>query len=52
MRKKNNFTWGPEQQQVFEQMKQEIVCAVSLGAVWTGFKEHPLCCCWRKRPHL
>jgi len=34
MRKKNNFMWGPEQQQVFEQIKQEIACVVALGPVW------------------
>ncbi|KFV20410.1 hypothetical protein N340_14153, partial [Tauraco erythrolophus] len=35
-RKKNNFTWGPEQQQAFEQIKQETVHAVALGPVRTG----------------
>jgi len=34
MRKKNNFMWGPEQQQVFEQIKQEIACVAALGPVW------------------
>ncbi|GAB0186561.1 hypothetical protein GRJ2_001121400 [Grus japonensis] len=34
--KKNNFKWGPEQQQAFEQIKQEIVHAVALGPVWAG----------------
>ena len=34
-RKKNDFTWGPEQQQAFEQIKQEIARAVALGPVWT-----------------
>ncbi|KAF4804104.1 hypothetical protein TURU_010594 [Turdus rufiventris] len=34
--KKNHFKWSPEQQQVFEQIKQEIACAVSLGPVQTG----------------
>ncbi|KAF4794899.1 hypothetical protein TURU_097771 [Turdus rufiventris] len=34
--KKNNFKWGPEQQQAFEQIKQEIVHAVALGTVRTG----------------
>jgi len=38
--------WGPEQQQAFEQIKQEIVCAVALGLV------HPLHHCWRERSHL
>ena len=32
--KKNGFTWGPEQQQAFEQIKQEIASAVALGPVW------------------
>ncbi|GAB0209508.1 hypothetical protein GRJ2_003416500 [Grus japonensis] len=35
-RKKNDFKWGPEQQQAFEQIKQEIVHAVALGSVWAG----------------
>ena len=30
--KKYDFVWGPEQQQVFEQIKQ-IACAVALGPV-------------------
>ncbi|KQK85533.1 hypothetical protein AAES_39441 [Amazona aestiva] len=34
--KKNDFKWGPEQQQAFEQIKREIVHAVALGAVRTG----------------
>jgi len=33
---KNNFTWDPEPQQAFEQIKQERVHAVALGPVWTG----------------
>ncbi|KFV20605.1 hypothetical protein N340_02527, partial [Tauraco erythrolophus] len=32
----NNFEWGPEQKQAFEQIKQEIVHAVALGPVRTG----------------
>ncbi|KAK4815629.1 hypothetical protein QYF61_005191 [Mycteria americana] len=32
-RKKNNFKWGPEQQQAFQQITQEIVHAVALGPV-------------------
>ncbi|RMC18103.1 hypothetical protein DUI87_04982 [Hirundo rustica rustica] len=32
-RKKNNFHWGPEQQQAFAQIKQEIAHAVALGPV-------------------
>ncbi|GAB0186047.1 hypothetical protein GRJ2_001070000 [Grus japonensis] len=34
--KKNDFKWGPEQQQAFEQIKQEIVHAVALGPVRAG----------------
>ncbi|RMC19617.1 hypothetical protein DUI87_03177 [Hirundo rustica rustica] len=34
--KKNNFHWGPEQQQAFAQIKQEIAHAVTLGPVRTG----------------
>ncbi|KFV50865.1 hypothetical protein N328_01767, partial [Gavia stellata] len=34
--KKKGFEWGPEQQQAFEQIKQEIVCAVALGTVQGG----------------
>ncbi|KFQ56251.1 hypothetical protein N333_12674, partial [Nestor notabilis] len=34
-RKKNDFKWGPEQQQAFEQIKREIVHAVALGPVRT-----------------
>ncbi|XP_077047169.1 serine/threonine-protein kinase PAK 3-like [Agelaius phoeniceus] len=35
-RKKNNFPWGPEQQQAFAQIKQKITHAVALGPVRTG----------------
>ncbi|XP_051645342.1 uncharacterized protein LOC127471896 [Manacus candei] len=35
-RKKNNFQWGPEQQQAFRQIKQEIAHAVALGPVRMG----------------
>ncbi|RMC20506.1 hypothetical protein DUI87_01357 [Hirundo rustica rustica] len=35
-RKKNDFHWGPEQQQAFAQIKQEIAHAVALGPVMTG----------------
>ncbi|RMB97385.1 hypothetical protein DUI87_26113 [Hirundo rustica rustica] len=35
-RKKNDFHWGPEQQQAFPQIKQEIAHAVALGPVRTG----------------
>ncbi|RMC21150.1 hypothetical protein DUI87_02008 [Hirundo rustica rustica] len=33
--KKNNFHWGPEQQQAFAQIKQEIAHAVALSPVRT-----------------
>ncbi|GAB0177443.1 hypothetical protein GRJ2_000209500 [Grus japonensis] len=33
---KNDFKWGPEQRQAFEQIKQEIVHAVALGPVRAG----------------
>ena len=36
MRKKYNFVHGPEQQQAFEQMKQEIAHAMALGPVQMG----------------
>jgi len=36
MWKKYNFVWGPEQQQAFEQIKQEIACGMALGPVHTG----------------
>ncbi|KGL94172.1 hypothetical protein N301_14232, partial [Charadrius vociferus] len=35
-RKKNEFMWGPEQRQAFEQIKREIVHAVALGPVRAG----------------
>ncbi|KFW02918.1 hypothetical protein N327_11823, partial [Fulmarus glacialis] len=35
-RKKNDFKWGPEQQQALEQIKREIVHAVALGPVRAG----------------
>jgi len=35
-RKKNDFEWGPEQRQAFEQIKWEIVHAVALGPVQSG----------------
>ncbi|RMC19115.1 hypothetical protein DUI87_03719 [Hirundo rustica rustica] len=34
--KKNDFHWGPEQQQAFAQIKQEITHVVALGPVRTG----------------
>ncbi|RMC18957.1 hypothetical protein DUI87_03556 [Hirundo rustica rustica] len=34
--KKNDFHWGPEQQQAFTQIKQEIAHVVALGPVRTG----------------
>ncbi|GAB0208768.1 hypothetical protein GRJ2_003342500 [Grus japonensis] len=33
---KNNFKWGPEQRQAFEQIKQEIVHAIPVGPVQAG----------------
>ncbi|RMB93974.1 hypothetical protein DUI87_29561 [Hirundo rustica rustica] len=36
--KKNDFHWGPEHQQAFAQIKQEIAHAVALGPVRTGPK--------------
>ncbi|RMC19912.1 hypothetical protein DUI87_03478 [Hirundo rustica rustica] len=35
-RKKNDFYWGPKQQQAFVQIKQEIAHAVALSPVRTG----------------
>ncbi|KAK4806835.1 hypothetical protein QYF61_005631 [Mycteria americana] len=35
-RKKNNFKWGPEQRQAFDQTKWETVHAVALGPVRAG----------------
>ncbi|GAB0205173.1 hypothetical protein GRJ2_002982900 [Grus japonensis] len=35
-RKKNDFKWGPEQRQAFEEIKQEIVHAIALGPVRAG----------------
>jgi len=34
--KKNDFEWGPEQRQAFEQIKWDIVHAVALGPVRSG----------------
>jgi len=34
--RKNEFQWGPEQRQTSEQIKEEIVHAVALGAVQEG----------------
>ncbi|GAB0183962.1 hypothetical protein GRJ2_000861500 [Grus japonensis] len=34
--KKNDFKWGPEQRQAFEQIKEEIVHAVALRPVRAG----------------
>jgi len=34
--KKNDFEWGPEQRQAFEQIKWEIVHAIALGPFWSG----------------
>lgn len=36
IQQKNGIQWDPEQQQVFEQIKQEIVHARALGPVWAG----------------
>lgn len=33
---KNDFSWGPEQQEGFEQIKWETVHAVALGPVHEG----------------
>lgn len=35
IQKKNDFTWGPEQQQAFEQTEQ-IAHAAAFGPVWAG----------------
>ncbi|RMC22159.1 hypothetical protein DUI87_03032 [Hirundo rustica rustica] len=35
-RKKNDFYWGPEPQEAFAQIKQEIAHAVALSPVRTG----------------
>ncbi|KAK4806255.1 hypothetical protein QYF61_013399, partial [Mycteria americana] len=40
-RKKNDFKWGPEQRQAFEQIKREIVHAVALGPVRAGQDKAP-----------
>ena len=34
--KKNDFKWGPEHRQAFEQIKRETVRAVALGPVRAG----------------
>jgi len=34
--KKNDFEWGPEPQQAFEQIKQEIFHSVAVGPVQAG----------------
>jgi len=49
---KNNFMWGPEQQQAFGQIKQGTspCCGPQASMDRTGCKEHPLNCCWRKVP--
>ncbi|XP_071889075.1 uncharacterized protein [Anas platyrhynchos] len=59
--KRNYFEWGPEQQQAFEQLKQEIARSVDLGHVhsgpsvqnilYTGAGEHGLTwSLWQKTP--
>lgn len=51
---KNDFLWGPEQQQAFEQIKQEVICAVAFGPVQTrqDLKKYAFQCNWGKGPHL
>ena len=57
----DSMKWGPEQWQAFEQVKQEIVHAVALGAVQTGQdvksmlytaagENGPTWCLWQKTP--
>ena len=52
--KKNDFTWGPEQQQALEQIEQEILHAVALGPIWTGqdVTKCALCCRWGECPYM
>ncbi|GAB0203259.1 hypothetical protein GRJ2_002791500 [Grus japonensis] len=50
--KKNDFKWGPEQRQAFEQIKQEIVHAVALGPVWAGCEKCALHCSQGEWPYL
>ncbi|GAB0207075.1 hypothetical protein GRJ2_003173100 [Grus japonensis] len=56
-----DFEWGPEQRQDFEQIKQEIVHAVDLGQVWarqdvknvlytTARENGPTWSLWQKAP--
>lgn len=51
---KSNFTWGSEQQQAFEPIKQEILHAVALETVQTGqdVKKHLVCQSRGEWPHL
>ncbi|KFW01050.1 hypothetical protein N326_01547, partial [Eurypyga helias] len=56
-RKRNDFKWGPEQRQAFEQIKQEMVHAVALGPVRTGpevknmlLEKGPTWSLWQKDP--
>lgn len=46
---KNDLKWGPEQQQAFEQIKQEMVLPVALGPIWC-FTPHTvwdMCSTWQ-----
>ena len=54
IQKKNDFTWGPEQQQALEQIEQEILHAVALGPIWTGqdVTKCALCCRWGECPYM
>ncbi|GAB0199170.1 hypothetical protein GRJ2_002382400 [Grus japonensis] len=53
-RKKNDFKWGAEQRQAFQQIKQEIVHAVALGPVRAGpdVKKCAVHCSWGEWPYL
>ena len=42
---KNDFAWGPEQQQAFEQIKHGPCRGPRASMDGTGCKEHPLHCC-------
>lgn len=53
IQKKNDFTWGPEQQQAFEQTEQ-IAHAAAFGPVWAGKdikkESGPTWSLWQKAP--
>lgn len=51
-RKKNDFIWGPEKKEVFEQIKQEIVYEVALGPVWEDVKNVLYTMTWENGPYL